>query len=396
MCSNAARMLLEKSSLGSKAIKFLQIRIAPKRACLFLAINFSVLLIAELALRYLAEYGLFKPVQYATSGPAEHFLGDIDPDFGVWHYPNRSVTHTTPCFSAEYTSNSYGARDRERDRDSAAQNRVVVLGDSFVEGYGVNSSDRMTDIAEQLSGAEFLNFGVSGNFGAIQQWLLYQKLASQFEHNAVAIFFLPANDFEDNEPSNFPDTRYRPYLSGGNSAEFKVVYPVAFSNREQPRPLSRGRVIRRTLYNNIYLLNLVRQFGEIVEQSEFKNDLEDIAKRQFQIPYEAYSALDLQRLLFAYEKIVELAQGRKVTIYITPTKADLLSYENGLYPYAIVTALQAFAARFVNVEVVDLLPEFISFAQKHKLDFDEFTQKCDAHWSPLGNRVAGLVLARTV
>ena len=72
--------------------------------------------------------------------------------------------------------------------------------------------DQVAALAWVRNNIEALNFGVSGNFSSTQEYLLYKELASKFEHSAVALFFLPSNDFTDNDPEYFDDTRYRPYL----------------------------------------------------------------------------------------------------------------------------------------------------------------------------------------
>jgi hypothetical protein len=42
------------------------------------------------------------------------FWADINPVFGVWHRPNGVFIHKGGCYSVEYDTNSYGARDAER------------------------------------------------------------------------------------------------------------------------------------------------------------------------------------------------------------------------------------------------------------------------------------------
>ena len=137
----------------------------------------------------LAYYGHVRYTYYPTSTASTAFLADINPHFGVWRYPNRGARQRTPCFNVTYTSNSYGARDIERTRDAPDGRRVVVLGDSFVEGIGSSFDERMTTLIEQDSGIELLNFGMGG-FGPIQEWLLYKELASAFDHSEVYLFIL--------------------------------------------------------------------------------------------------------------------------------------------------------------------------------------------------------------
>ncbi len=361
-----------------------------------LGVNVFILLVAELCVRWLAYNGYVSIKLHPTTGPSSSFLGDIDPDFGVWHHSNRTFTHVAPCYKVTYESNSYGARDRERTRSSNAKQRIVVLGDSFVEGYGVEEADRMTEIAERLTGVEFLNFGVSGNFGPIQNWLLYRKLASQFDHTAVALFLLPANDFEYNDPQHFSRDRYRPYLREGPHGEFSVEYPVDFEERRQSRVLSVGQVLRRNIYNNSYLINLIRQLGELIKESELQDDLGELVSRRSMISYNSFTPLDLRRLLFAYGEIIKIAGGKPVNIYVIPTEDDVLHYKQNPETFEIIEELQNFAKRFAVVRVIDLLPEFVRYMDEHKLEYEDFINRCDAHWSPNGHRVAAQVLSQIV
>src|SRR5205823_2999909 len=99
------------------------------------------------------------------------------------------------CFDAVYRSNSYGARDKDRQKESLGSRRVIVLGDSMIEGFGVDAADRVTDRLERATGIEHLNFGTSGDFGSIQEWLLYTRVKKDFDHSEVMLFMLPDNDF---------------------------------------------------------------------------------------------------------------------------------------------------------------------------------------------------------
>ena len=371
----------------------------PKRT--LLAFYAILLLFAEGTLRILAYQGYVPIKHYVGADVVFRFLGDINPDFGVWHFPHRTVRHTAPCFDVTYSSNSYGARDAERTLESSAARRAVVLGDSFVEGLGVNSKDRATDVAERLTGVEFLNFGVSGNFSSTQQWLLYRGLASKFQHSEVFLFMLPDNDFAENDPQTFSAKRYRPYLRKTNQdsgpGEFEVYYPVKFEDREAPREVSLRRQFRYKLYNASYLLNVFRQIGERIEDSELKDVLDDEAMKEGQTAsYNKFNELDLERLLWGYRKIIDLAQNRPVTFFIIPRDVDFLKYFKDGYHFKIVEEMERFTKGYPNVRVVDLLPIFLAYAEKHKMNYEDFFISCDGHWSPLGNEIVAQALMEAV
>ena len=165
--------------------------------------------------------------KWHSSKPTYHvnynsFWADINPDFGVWHRPSGHFYHQGGCYSVQYTTNSYGARDVERSLHST-QSRTVVLGDSFIEGVGAADNERLTNILEQRTGREYLNFGTGGDFGPLQYALLYKTLAGKFDHDTVLVGVLPDNDFRDMSlewGKVHHAGRYRPYYAD----DFSITY----------------------------------------------------------------------------------------------------------------------------------------------------------------------------
>lgn len=137
-----------------------------------------------------------------------------DQAWGVWGVLGYRGTLASECFNVAYSFNGVGARDRDRPR--FGEHRTVVLGDSFMEGYGVGQADRLSDLLETARQRPFLNFATAGDFGPLQYTLVYQHLAASFEHEALLVGFFPANDFTDNDPASVRTLpildryRYRP------------------------------------------------------------------------------------------------------------------------------------------------------------------------------------------
>ena len=67
----------------------------------------------------------------------QSFWYDLSEDFGTWHLPNHSYRQKKGCFDVLYKSNEHGFRDTSRSLNSS-QSRVLVIGDSFIEGMGVS------------------------------------------------------------------------------------------------------------------------------------------------------------------------------------------------------------------------------------------------------------------
>ena len=147
---------------------------------------------------------------------AKPFWQDINPHFGVWHPAHARYRHQRACFDLVYASNAHGMRDRDVELTSPSP-RVVVVGDSFAEGWGAAYGRRFTEHLHQRTGIEHLNFGTSGDFGSTQSYLLYKTFAAQFDHRAVIFTILPENDFLDDTPTPWRlvrGARHRPYLVG--------------------------------------------------------------------------------------------------------------------------------------------------------------------------------------
>ena len=71
-----------------------------------------------------------------------------------------------------------------------------------------------------------LNFGLAGNFGPTQYVKLYESFASKFEHDAILVGVLPANDFIDDDyelNQKIGSNRYKPYWVG-DYPNYELIY----------------------------------------------------------------------------------------------------------------------------------------------------------------------------
>ena len=114
-------------------------------------------------------------------------------------------------------TNSHGLRDRERTLEKpAAIRRVLLLGDSVVEGHGLPESEMISRQLEDLyddGSTEVLNFGVSAYCTRAEIELLEVK-GLQFTPDVVLLVFVE-NDFDNFNREAFPlgDTIDRPAVA---------------------------------------------------------------------------------------------------------------------------------------------------------------------------------------
>ena len=320
----------------------------------------------------------------ARVSPEASFYRDENPRFGVWHPPNARYVARKECFEVEYRSNSWGARDRERTLASDSP-RVVVLGDSFVEGVGVAQGRRLTDLLEAETGVEHLNFGTAANFSSVQEWLLYEDLASRFDHDLVLLFTLPDNDFLENDPHRWwqPD-RYRPYLRRVGD-RFEVFYPFPFE--EMPKKLE-CQVRWNRLYNAFFVIRL---FDWARTQVRVRLALRDTTEFGH-VGYVSHTEPDLERLFYSYRRLRDAAGGREVVVFTIPRLTDLLYLQKHRNLGELAKRIADFAIQEPHLRYFDLAPGFLAHAERHGVDLADYFLPCDGHWSELGHRVAGILV----
>lgn len=124
---------------------------------------------------------------------------DFDPILESRYKPNSQTTIQSQYkeFSIRYQFNAEGLRDTALDNLSN-QYKVLVLGNSFVEGWGVNRDKCFLQIAQnilnqdQLTNSKsirLINAGISG-YGAIQSYLFSKKLVQKIKPDAIIFFYL--------------------------------------------------------------------------------------------------------------------------------------------------------------------------------------------------------------
>jgi hypothetical protein len=292
-------------------------------------------------------------------------------DWGTWHVESSKARHITVCYSYGYFSNSYGARDIQRSMKG--NNRVVFLGDSFVEGRAVDDKGRMTNILEEHFRTEFLNFGAVG-LGPLQYEIIYNKLARKFEHDHVIVGFLPLNDFTDNDlnfwrPISNVNERYRPFYSEDGEG--------AIYTRKKPEKRTivpdENSWITQIGKRYFWSYGLYREVKWILLKYKFIQNM-------WRSNYSGYrDALDYQinNTLGSLRRLAEGAKrnNKSFTVVLFPVIRDYEAKNKG-DDLKIKKIFKDFAEK-EEINYVDLID---------LIDFDpKLYHTCDGHWSPHGN-----------
>jgi hypothetical protein len=345
--------------------------------------SFSLLLtvvLLECALALLSHFLdlPFSAPKYRRPQQWKPFWSETMLEFGMWHQPNSNGAIKKGCFNVEYHSNSYGAVDVERERNSSHP-RIVVLGDSFIEGYGVPQDTRLTTILERQSGIEHLNFGTSGVFGPTQYYLLYKALAAQFDHSAILVGILPDNDFLEDDitygRSAYYDM-YRPYFVEADSG-YKLTY---FREHFPAGEIPTVRRVERFLREYSYAANAAYWLWR-VKAHQLRPDGYS--------GYYDYSAAQLSRLRHVLTLLREAAPQKDLIVFTIPRKGDFLRAQDS--PPPLRNELRKMSEQ-LHFQYIDLLPHMQSTSDP----VDALYLPCDGHWNEKGHQRAADILMRSV
>ena len=298
-------------------------------------------------------------------------------NWGSWHVKNGKTSQKRSCFHAIYESNEVGARDTSFIKNN--ENDIILIGDSFAEGYGVNYNHTSQKILEDISGLNVLNFGISYNFGIVQYYLIYKNLAKNFKHNKLIIYFLPSNDFGENDYNNWKGSkRYRPYYKKINENDYKIFIPNdAIKNYK-----SKTKKIKKKFKDYFWTSGL---FINLNYSYKIYRNNKKYGKNTFSGYFD--SNLDQQKAaIFFIKKIIDEA---KTDIYLVsiPRLQDFDRLNNGgkleeLYWIKSLNDMDRNNKKFT----------FIDLINHPTTNLTDLFLKCDGHWTPIGNKWAAEII----
>jgi len=172
--------------------------------------------------------------------------------------PNASLVSVDSQRKLHYRIdvNSLGMRERELSLDKTrGRYRVLVLGDSFVFGTGLDAGERFSDVLDHAlpDEVEVINGGVPG-WGTDQEVLFYESSLRRLRPDLVVLTFLGQNDVVNNGlrgPLIEVGTKPR-FVCEGESLRLEPPAP--------PAKISFAAATRRVLRKSRLLLFVKRRF----------------------------------------------------------------------------------------------------------------------------------------
>lgn len=167
-----------------------------------------------------------------------------DSELGLWHQPNTKYNHRQTCFDITYNFDDKGMRVSTEPR--IVEKKVLLLGDSYAEGYGLDDNSH---IASQLaqSNIKVINASFSG-----ASPINYLKAAKKYYNDSMdkVIFLIYlGNDIDDLYASNL--------RAGFYLKKQKNNFKIQKSNYVQSKTWESLGVLRNpffSIFNHSYFL----------------------------------------------------------------------------------------------------------------------------------------------
>lgn len=309
-------------------------------------------------------------------------------------------------FDVEIALNAHGLRGPDRNyAKPAGARRVLILGDSFGEGYYVEEPESARAVLERLLNAdgcgrvEVIN-GATAGYSTDQEYLFFEAEGKKYAPDLVLLFFY-YNDLLGNTTGMGTGGKPKPYFDvDGERLELRnSPVPRLDPERAGLRPF-RGSLALRLLSNRVakgspWLQRVLASLG-LVERSAA------VTNREFDVFGPRRPEVDdrwrrTRAILAELRRSIEASGGRLAILYV-PVRLEVndSEWDEQRRMYALGPRWERDRVRVrltdvgnsLGIPVSDPTPELRRVQQPGRSAYYED----DGHWNAIGNAVVAHVL----
>ena len=362
--------------------------------------NLALLAFSTVISLLLAEMVLRAVSPKATGFNHHQLYCEYDSLLGWRKIPNAMGHHKTPEYEVLENINAAGIRGPEYPlRKDSGEQRIILLGDSFSEGYTVEFEELFSEVLKKKLNAdqperstEVINFG-TGGYSTDQEMLCFERDAAQYQPDATVLMFC-VNDPWFNNQSRYYSRGFKPMfkLDGDSLLLTNVPVPTmasrSFFSKTKDWLLENSELVRR--FKNLRDNARYAASGQTVpdEWRIYQKEKTPEMEAAWQVTAKLLDRLR-QRTAAAGSSLAIFYIPEKIEVYDTDWQEFLKTYslDAGKFdPAAPRLRLQAICDS-LQITLIDPLPFFMEKSET-PLYFQH-----DWHWNRFGHQVAGEVLA---
>ena len=331
------------------------------------------LLLLEFSLRLIGNEKLrvYKP------NPERAIFWQFDNLLGWKHLPGKDGKFILGETAIPVKINSSGLRDRFYPYERTdGFFRIVVLGDSFTWGFGVEQDQIFSELIEKTNNKmELINMGVSG-YSTDQEYLLLQNEGLKYLPDLVILMFFNNDVYE-----NTLDINYIIYPK----PKFSLIDgKLILTKRPQPK-ISLVRRIHYFLRTHLITYDsLVRVY--LYSDSSLFTFFRDLVKRTANLFSSKNSENDLKLTFAIFDEIKTLCEtnGAKFMIVNVATHKQALNFDAGK-----PSPLAKFCVS-KDIPFLDLAGPFQDYLKSHKEISLQLPN--DRHWNAKAHHLAADII----
>lgn len=324
-----------------------------KRQKIFLILSANILIFLAVFLLLELAVRVFVPESIPLGNQTRQFWTH-DSLLGWAHRKGISGIQNIQGKEIQVSINSKGLREDEVEYSPDSRYRILLLGDSFGWGFGVELNDRMSNrIEDQLDSLEIINASVAG-YSTDQQLLYYQHEGYKYHADLVMVLFCE-NDFLGNTLRRIHWYNKPLFTAEGDS--------LLLSNVPVPE-LSFYQRVRRFLSGKSHLLSLLLKRIAFINTSSYSNDLNEAD----------YAGIITEKILKSLKNAVSNDKAELLLVAIPMSEK-------------LNNTLREIADRN-RIRYLDLTPFFT--------DQNDIIIPGDGHWNARGNKIAAYAVIQAI
>jgi len=316
----------------------------------------------------------------------------------------------TAEFTATEVVNSRGMRGEEYPYEkSQGVYRILVLGDSFAEGYTVNDEDLFSQILQNKlnnlhDGRQYqvINAGTVG-YSTDQELLFFETEGKKYLPDLVALLFYE-NDVLENISVTEMYSKYKPLFRIVDDRLVLEKAPAEGSEASPPQDQTKNRPFLQSRLQRLLLFRLIKEQLIRLGVLNIQNDVDQSDKRYFEIlarqdnPDVEYAWTLTTRLLQRLQESVSAAGARLVVFYIPSVYAlddqvwavtsKRFGLEQGRWDLRKPETRLANVCRALGIPFWSLGDVFRSRAEEMRVRPSFFYHVEDGHWNRNGHAQA--------
>ena len=349
-----------------------------------------LLLVFEVSLRIFYPQFVLKKSHIEASIPI-YKNGENIP----WELKPLSEAKHSNIFEEYNTSikiNNFGLRDNKFNaRLDKNTKRILLLGDSFTFGFGVEQEETYGSILENLLNKNYtiLNAGVGG-YSLDMEYIYLKEKGLKFNPDIVIVGFFIGNDVRDIDSHKWVelDEKKLPKKIASNK--------VYIDNQSRLRAIGDEDVIKDNSFPILYNLNVFLSYKFHI-YIFFKDRLKILfykltgQEESFEKSiYRSYYDNETELLWKKTEDILlEMNQlvgenGKPFVIALIPSRDQLNKEKDDTYSFTNPNRRLVNFGKGHNLIIIDLLPYFKEINNSKKFYYEK-----DSHWNSDGHKFAG-------